>query len=60
MIQNSANKCPIGELFAESETRFWRNGVDATFTFERDAGRRVNALLIRIVNSETTKASKTK
>jgi hypothetical protein len=33
-------------------------GVDATFTFERDAGGRVTAILIRNVNGETTKAPK--
>jgi CubicO group peptidase (beta-lactamase class C family) len=61
MIQNSSNTRPKGELFAESETRFRRTGVDATFTFERDTiSGRVTALSILNVNDETRRAPKIK
>lgn len=61
MIQNSSNTRPKGELLAESDTSFRRTGVDATFTFERDAqSGRVTGLLIRNVNGVTTKAPKIK
>ena len=60
MIQNSSNTRPKGALFAESETTFRRAGVDATFTFERDAGGHVTKIVIRNVNGLTTSAQKTK
>ena len=61
MIANSSNTRPKGELFAESETTFRRTGVDATFTFERDAeSGRISGLIIRNVNGATTKAPKIK